>query len=85
MYRFFNAQTGDHFFTTSVDELNQVLKTQPSYRFEGVVGATADKGADTQDVFRFFDAATSSHFYTASTAERDQILKTQPSYHLERV
>ncbi|WP_336489277.1 TIGR03118 family protein [Methylobacterium nigriterrae] len=85
LYRFFNAQTGDHFFTTSVDELNQILKTQPSYRFEGVVGATPDKGADTQDVFRFFDTATGSHFYTTSTVERDQILKTLPNYHSEGV
>lgn len=85
MYRFFNTQTGDHFFTASVDELNQVLKTQPDYRYEGVSGSTADKGVDTQDVFRFYDAKTGDHFYTASTSERDFVQKTMLDYHYEGV
>ncbi|WP_336489443.1 hypothetical protein [Methylobacterium nigriterrae] len=84
-YRFFNPTTGDHLITADVNEVNQLIKNQPSYHYEGVVGASPDKSADTQDVFRFVDTATNSHFYTTSTTERDQILKTQPSYHFEGV
>lgn len=84
-YRFFDTKTGDHFFTTSTDELNQILKTAPDYRYEGVVGAAPDKGVDTEDVFRFYDTKTGDHFYTTSTAERDQILKSLPEYTYEGV
>ena len=84
-YRFFNSQTGDHLFTTSVDELNQVLKSSPNYHYEGVVGSTVDKSVDTQDVFRFYNATTGDHFYTASTTERDSVLKNIPAYHYEGV
>ena len=39
-FRFFDTKTGDHFFTTSVDELNQIIKNVPEYHYEGVVGST---------------------------------------------
>lgn len=84
-YRFFDTTNGDHFYTSSVDEINQILKNQPAYQFEGVVGASPNAGAGTQDVFRFYDTSSGTHFYTASASERDQILKAIPSYHYEGV
>jgi hypothetical protein len=85
VYRFFDTNTGDHFYTTSAAEQQQILRTLPSYHYEGVAWATPDKGPGTEDVFRFYDTATGDHFYTDSAAERDQILKTLPSYHYEGV
>lgn len=84
-YRFYNTKTGDHFITANGDEFNQILKTMPDYHYEGVVGATPDKGVDTQDVFRFFNTKTGDHFYTASTTERDLLQKSLPDYHYEGV
>jgi hypothetical protein len=85
VYRFFDTNTGDHFYTTSAAEKQQILQTLPSYHYEGVAWATPDKGPGTEDVFRFYDTATRDHFFTDSAAERDQILKTLPSYHYEGV
>jgi hypothetical protein len=84
-YRLFNHKAGDHLFTTSVEELNQVLKSSLDYQYEGVGWSTPDKGANTQDVFRFFNINTGDHFYTSSTAERDQVLKILPNLHYEGV
>ena len=83
--RFFDSATGDHFYTTSVAEANQIRATLPTYHDEGAPWGTPDKGSDTTDVFRFFDVATGNHFFTDSTAERDQVLATLPSYHFEGV
>ncbi|MGZ5530179.1 MAG: hypothetical protein ACXWJB_15995 [Limisphaerales bacterium] len=83
--RFFDSATGDHFYTLSPAEANQIRATLPTYHDEGAPWGTPDKGADTIDVFRFFDAATGAHFLTTSTAERDQVLGTLPSYHFEGV
>jgi Repeat of unknown function (DUF5648) len=55
--RFFDSATGDHFYTTSVSEANQIRATLPTYHDEGAPWGTPDKGANTTDVYRFFDAA----------------------------
>jgi Repeat of unknown function (DUF5648)/Cadherin domain len=83
--RFFDSATGDHFYTLSPDEANQIRATLPTYHDEGAPWGTPDKGSNTIDVFRFFDVATGAHFLTTSTAERDQVLATLPSYHFEGV
>ena len=83
--RFFDSATGDHFYTLSAAESNQIRATLPTYHDEGAPWGTPNKGADTTDVFRFFDVATGAHFLTTSTAERDQVLATLPSYHYEGV
>ncbi|GJE53693.1 MULTISPECIES: carbohydrate-binding domain-containing protein [Methylobacterium] len=85
VYRLYDGISGDHLFTTSENELHQVLKNLPSYHLEGVVGSTPDIGPGTEDVFRFFNTVTGDHFLTTSTAERDQVLKALPDYHYEGV
>src|SRR6185437_15562249 len=72
--RFFDSATGDHFYTLSVAEADQIRATLPTYHDEGAPWGTPDKGTDTIDVFRFFDVATGAHFLTTSTAERDQVM-----------
>ncbi|GEP05299.1 endo alpha-1,4 polygalactosaminidase [Methylobacterium oxalidis] len=84
-YRFYDASTGGHFYTTSTAEKAQILKTLPSYQYEGVGWATPQDGPNTIDVFRFYDTKTGQHFFTTDAAERDTILKTLPSYHYEGV
>jgi uncharacterized protein (DUF1800 family) len=81
VFRFFNDQTGTHFYTTSTSERDIVLSRWPQFIYEGVVFyAYLDQTPDTKPVFRFFDTATSTHFYTQSEAERDQYLATQPTF-----
>jgi Repeat of unknown function (DUF5648) len=83
--RFFDSATGDHFYTLSPAEANQIRATLPTYHDEGAPWATPNKGTSTIDVFRFFDVATGAHFLTSNVAERDQVIATLPSYHYEGI
>ncbi|KAB1070601.1 hypothetical protein [Methylobacterium soli] len=85
VYRFLDTATGDHFYTTNAEEKANVLKTLPTYKYEGVAWSTPDKSANTVDVFRFLDTATGDHFYRTSADEKASILKTLPTYHYEGV
>ena len=83
-FRFYNAKTDSHFFTTDASEAAQIA-TMADYKAEGAPWTTADKAGDTTDVFRFYDAKTGDHFYTTSAAERDAVLQSGSSYHYEGV
>ena len=85
VHRFFDTHTGDHFYTTSTAEAEQVKATIPFFTYEGAAWATPDKGAGTRDVFRFFDTRTGTHLFTADAGERDQIVRTLPNYQYEGV
>ncbi|PWC43106.1 hypothetical protein [Azospirillum sp. TSO22-1] len=75
VYRFFNVDTGFHFYTASLSERNGVMQTLPQFHYEGeafngVSGATPY----TSPVYRFFHTGLGSHFYTVSESERDSIM-----------
>jgi len=88
IYRFYNTQTGAHFYTASEAERDNVRQTLPQFSYEGnsydsnaVVGQSAGATA----VYRFFNTTTGTHFYTASEAEKDSVLATLPQYSFEGV
>ncbi len=84
VFRFFNNQTGTHFFTTSTIERDIVLSRWPQFMYEGAVFyAYLNPVAGTKPVYRFFDTSTGTHFYTQSETERDQTLATMPTYLFE--
>ena len=85
VFRFFDSATGDHFYTLSTAEANQIRATLPTYHDEGTPWSTPDAGTGAIDVYRFFDVATNTHFLTSSLAERNQVIATLPSYHYEGV
>lgn len=85
VYRFYDTQTQDHFYTVSAAEKQQIIATIPHYVLEGVSWATPDKGTGTHDVFRFYNATSKDHFFTDDVAERDSILKNLPTYAYEGV
>jgi lysophospholipase L1-like esterase len=74
-YRFFNTQTGAHFYTISEAERDQVVATLPQFRYEGpafTVSATPQDGL--LPVYRFLNTTTGVHLYTISEAEKAHIL-----------
>lgn len=75
VYRFYNASSGTHFYTSSAAERDMVIVRWPGiFTYEGTaytVGATA-----AQPLFRFYNLSSRSHFYTASVAERDSVRAT---------
>ena len=70
MYRMYNPNTGEHFYTGSKEE-RQMLETA-GWKFEGV-GFTfpASTGAP---VYRLFQPSTGEHLYTMDEAEKETLL-----------
>lgn len=86
VYRFYNAQTGAHFYTISVEERDRVQNTLPVYRYEGeafFVSPVADAGLSP--VYRFFNAQTGVHFYSISADEKTHIEANLPQFRYEGV
>ena len=81
VFRFFNTQTGTHFYTISTTDRDTVLARWPQFEYEGTVFyAYTTQVADTKPVYRFFDTLTSTHFYTQSDSERDSVIASRPSF-----
>ncbi|MCK2055323.1 Ig-like domain-containing protein [Methylobacterium sp. 37f] len=87
VHRFFNTNTGGHFFTISDGEAAQVQATRSDLRPEGTGfgGFATDQGAATEEVYRFFNTKTGGHFFTTSEGERDQVIATNRDYKLEGI
>ena len=86
VYRFFQGQSNDHFYTLSASEA-QGLRDNPNsgYSYEGIPWATPSKGAGTIDTFRFYSTANGEHFLTTSANERDLLIEANGEYRYEGV
>lgn len=86
VYRFYNAEKGMHFYTSSVAERDSIAQTLFQYQYEGeAFDAATQAGPNTIDVFRFYNKQTGAHFYTASADERDQVIRTLSNFDYEGV
>lgn len=84
VYRFFDTQTGTHFFTASQPEESAIVATRPDL----VLEQTTFYEHGTQQpgdvpVFRFFDSSNGTHFFTASAAEQTSLVATRPDMTFE--
>jgi len=72
VHRFFNQSSKIHFYTTSTDEVINILRTPEwGYKYEGIA-YQASKSNGTS-LYRFYNQTTKSHFMTANTEEADMI------------
>ncbi len=76
LYRFYNRQTGAHFYTASVAEKNNVQANLSAiYSYDGpAYNVCVTPLADAQTVYRFYNKINGAHFYTASEAEKNSVL-----------
>lgn len=75
VYRFYNASSGTHFYTSSTTERDMVIIRWPGlFTYEGV--AYTMGASNSQPLFRFYNVSSKSHFYTASISERDNVQAT---------
>ncbi|MDY8108869.1 matrixin family metalloprotease [Fulvimarina sp. 2208YS6-2-32] len=79
VFRFFNAETGVHFYTASAGERDAILDRHPQFAFEGRA-FDVPAGSGDLAVYRFHNTQTGAHFYTASEAERDAVLARHPHF-----
>ncbi|OOG89234.1 hypothetical protein B0E41_00695 [Hydrogenophaga sp. A37] len=86
VYRFFNTQTGAHFYTTSTAERDNVLATMPFMTLDGTAFHAASVFVPgLSPVYRFYNTQTGVHFYTISQAERVSVLANLPQFTYEGV
>ena len=69
MYRLYNPNSGEHFYTSSKDELRQVCEA--GWRYEGVGWVAPESGAE---VYRLYNPNGGDHHYTTSIGERDGLV-----------
>lgn len=80
VYRFFNTNTGAHFFTMSIAERDHVKATYPFFTYEGTAFFAYPEADPTlSPVYRFFNKVTGTHFFTISSAEKDHVIATWPA------
>ena len=81
VYRFYNRETGTHFYTVSVSERDDVIRAFAQFAYEGAAfAALSQPRADSVPVFRFYNKTTGTHFYTTSVSERDGIVAYYPQF-----
>ncbi|MBS7791442.1 trypsin-like peptidase domain-containing protein [Roseococcus sp. SDR] len=69
VFRFYNANTGAHFFTASMIEARDVAGGSSGYAYEGLAFGTLATASTGIPVYRLYNFDTGRHFYTASRSE----------------
>ena len=70
MHRLYNPNSGEHFYTGSIEEKDFLVKA--GWRYEGV-GWIAPSRSDTP-VYRLYNKYAGDHHYTTDTHERDVLI-----------
>ncbi len=71
MYRIYNPYSGEHFYTSSISERDNLVSLGWSY--EGV-GWNAPSSSNTP-VYRLYNGNAGEHHYTMSASERDNLVR----------
>ncbi len=74
MYRMFNPSSGEHFYTGSLEEKNQLVASGV-WNYEGI--AWIAPTSSNTPVYRLYNPASGAHHYTPSADERDQLVNNQ--------
>ena len=75
MYRVYNPNSGEHFYTSSFNELTSICNVGWSY--EGVAWYAPASG---DNVYRMYNPNTGDHHYTLNPAERDMLVNVGWNY-----
>ena len=76
MYRLYNPNSGEHFYTAGVGERDSLVSL--GWKYEGV-GWKAPKTSDTP-VYRLYNPNAGDHHYTMSSGERDYLITVGCNY-----
>jgi uncharacterized protein (DUF1800 family) len=86
VFRFYNTQTGVHFYTISEQERDYIGANLRQLNYEGIAYyASKLPGTGLQALHRFFLTARGFHFYSASQGEVDNIRSKLPQYSHEGI
>ncbi|MBQ9278361.1 MAG: hypothetical protein IJ224_06975 [Lachnospiraceae bacterium] len=76
MYRLYNPNSGEHFYTSNASERDNIVKA--GWRYEGIAW-NAPKTSDTP-VYRLYNPNAGDHHYTTSEKEKDNLVKVGWKY-----
>jgi len=69
IFRLYNPNNGNHFFTRSVGERNDCIAR--GWRFEGIAWYAPTSESDGIPIFRLYNPNNGNHFFTRSVGERN--------------
>ncbi|GAB2024064.1 hypothetical protein OfM1_01340 [Lactovum odontotermitis] len=75
MYRMYNPNSGEHFYTASHDEAASLQ--QVGWNYEGIGWIAPESGAE---VYRLYNPNAGDHHYTANSYEKEQLIKLGWNY-----
>ena len=70
MYRLYNPNSGEHFYTASMDEANNIMKA--GWKYEGI-GWTAPVSS-SKPVYRLYNPNGGDHHYTMDLSEKNHLV-----------
>ncbi|MDO4621627.1 MAG: hypothetical protein Q4B22_01610 [Eubacteriales bacterium] len=73
MYRMYNLYSGEHFYTASAAERENLCKA--GWRYEGIGWVAPAKTKKTPPVYRMYNKNAGDHHYTMSKGERDGLIR----------
>ena len=86
VFRFYNGNTGAHFYTISQSERDSVVSNLPVFQYEGVRWyAQTTSGNASIPIYRFYNQRTGAHFYTVSASERDFVIANYAEFKYEGI
>lgn len=85
VYRFYNSESGAHFFTTSVEERDDIAANLPHMTLEGPTFITDASSGTGTALHRFYNTVTDAHFFTTSEDEKDYVEASFPQFSYEGV
>ncbi|CAJ0920647.1 unnamed protein product, partial [Mesorhabditis belari] len=85
LYRMWSDSASDHFYTTSVDEMNKAVQDD-HYKLEGTMGyCMSAPGSGLLPLYRFWDGKAQDHFYTNNENEKNSVIANLPAYRYEGI
>lgn len=86
IYRFFNRQTGAHFFTISEFERDYIIDNLSNYDFENVAYYAFEsqpENLETIPLYRMLNTQSGAHLFTTSEFEFNSIQENLPHFEVE--
>ena len=86
VHRFYNRDSGVHFYTIDENEKNVVEEELDNYNYEGeAFFASITQVEGSIPIYRFFNSITGAHFYTPSAGEKDNVEANLPDFQSEGI
>ena len=85
IYRFYDANSGVHFYTSDKNERNYVYDRLDNYTYEGASYTGSDPTAETESfaVYRFYNRDSGTHLYTTDENEKNTVRQELDNYNYE--